>query len=81
MRTIVGLTGASGSEIAVQFLKRCPGEKYLILSRWGKAVLHQETGLTPPDLSPYVQKIFSNEDMNAPFASGSTPFDQYVILP
>ena len=58
MRTIVAITGASGAQIAVEFLKRCPGEKFLIMSRWGKAVLHQETGLTPVDLSPYVEKVW-----------------------
>lgn len=81
MRTVVAITGASGTMVAVEFLKRCPGEKYLILSRWGKAVLHQETGLGPHDLSPFVQKIFSGEDLNAPFASGSVPFDHYVVMP
>ncbi len=81
MRTVIGITGASGSAVAVEFLKRCPGEKFLILSRWGKAVLHQETGLTPADLLPYVTQIFSNEDLNAPFASGSTSFDRYAIVP
>jgi|SRR5882672_7571067 len=75
------MTGASGSAVGVEFLKRCPGEKYLILSRWGKSVLVQETGLKPADLAPYVEKIFSADDMNAPFASGSVPFDQYVVLP
>lgn len=81
MRTVVGITGASGAALAVSFLKRCPGEKYVVLSRWGKSVLHQETGLTSDDLAPFADKIFSNEDMNAPFASGSIPFDQYVVLP
>src|SRR5258706_4419430 len=81
MRTIVAITGASGAQVAVEFLKRCPGEKFLIISRWGKSVLYQETGLTPQDLSGHVEKIFSNEDMNAPFASGSVPFDQYVVMP
>lgn len=81
MRTVVAITGASGSAVAVEFLKRCPGDKYLVMSRWGKAVMHQETGLTPDDLAPYVKKIFSGDDMNAPFASGSVPFDHYVILP
>ncbi len=81
MRTIVGITGASGAALAVAFLKRCPGEKFVVLSRWGKSVLHQETGLTTEDLAPYADKIFSNEDLNAPFASGSTPFDQFVVLP
>lgn len=81
MRTVVSITGASGTAVAVEFLKRCPGEKFLILSRWGKAVLHQETGLTSEDLLPFVEKIFSGDDLNAPFASGSIPFDQYVVLP
>ncbi len=81
MRTIVAMTGASGSAVGVEFLKRCPGEKYLILSRWGKSVLVQETGLGAEVLSPFVQKIFSADDLNAPFASGSVPFDAYVVLP
>lgn len=81
MRTVIAMTGASGSRIAVEFIKRCPGEKFLILSRWGKSVLYQETGLKPEDLSGYVQGLYSGEDMNAPFASGSVPFDQYVVLP
>ncbi len=81
MRTVVAITGASGGNVAVEFLKQCPGEKFLILSRWGKAVLHQETGLRPDDLSPHVSKIFSADDMNAPFASGSISFDRYVIVP
>ena len=46
MRTIIAITGASGSTLAVDFIKRLPGEKYLIVTRWGKSVLHQETGLT-----------------------------------
>ncbi len=81
MKTVVAITGASGASVAVEFLKRCPGEKHLVISRWGKAVLHQETGLTTDDLAPYVEKIYSGDDMNAPFASGSVPFDHYVILP
>ena len=81
MRTIVGITGASGGAVAVEFLKRCPGEKYLIVSKWGKSVLFQETGLSLEDLMPYVDKVFSSDDLNAPFASGSVSFDQYVVMP
>jgi len=77
----VAITGASGSAVALEFLKKCPGEKYLIVSRWGKSVLFQETGLTVEALAPFVTRIFSNEDLNSPLASGSNQFDQYVILP
>ena len=81
MRTIIAFTGASGAAVGVEFLKRCPGEKFVVFSRWGKAVLFQETGLTPEDLAPHCAGVFSGDDFNAPFASGSTPFDQYVIVP
>lgn len=81
MRIIMGMTGASGAAFGVRFLRDCPGEKFLVMSRWARSVLHQETGLTLEELAPYVRKVFSNEDMNAPFASGSNPFDAFVILP
>ena len=82
MRLIVGLTGASGAIYAVEFLRRIVEiETYLIVSRWGRSVLHQETGLTVENMSNFVRKVYSNEDMNAPFASGSNVFDALVILP
>lgn len=82
MRLILGVTGASGSIFAVEFLRRCAAEEnYLVVTRWGRSVLHQETGLSVENLSGFVKKVFSNEDLNAPFASGSNPFDALVILP
>ncbi|MBL0058007.1 MAG: UbiX family flavin prenyltransferase [Elusimicrobia bacterium] len=82
MRIVLGMTGASGSIFAVEFLRRLSGEdSYLILSRWGRSVLHQETGLTAENLSTFTKRIFSNDDMNSPLASGSNPFDALVILP
>lgn len=81
MKIIVGLTGASGSVFAVEFLKICPWEKYLIASRWGKSVLAQETGLTLESLTPYTKKIFANEDLASPLASGSNFFFAMVVLP
>ena len=81
MRIVVGMTGASGSIFGVEFLRRCPAEKYLILTKWGRYVLKEETGLTEPHLAEHVKKSFSDDDLSAPFASGSTPFDALVILP
>ena len=81
MRIIIGLTGASGAVFGVDFLRRCPGEKYLILTKWGRYVLKEETGLTEHHLAEHVKKSFADEDLAAPFASGSTPFDALVILP
>ncbi len=81
MRTIVGMTGASGAVFGVDFLRRCPGEKFLILTKWGRYVLKEETGLTEHHLAEHVKRSFSDEDLSAPFASGSNPFDALVILP
>lgn len=82
MRIVLGVTGASGSIYAVEFLRGLASEEvYLILSRWGKSVLHQETGLTAEHLSTLAKRLFSNDDMNAPLASGSNPVDAVVILP
>ncbi len=81
MRIVVGITGSSGAVYAVEFLKKCSEEKFLIISKWGKAVLKDEMNYTEEDLKPYVKKIFSDGDLSAPFASGSNPFDAMVIIP
>jgi len=81
MRIVVGMTGASGSIFGVEFLRRCPAEKFLILTKWGRYVLKDETGLTEHHLAEYVKHTFPDEDLSGPFASGSTPFDALVILP
>ncbi|MBI4597839.1 MAG: UbiX family flavin prenyltransferase [Candidatus Omnitrophica bacterium] len=81
MRIIVGMTGASGAAVGVDFLRRCPAEKYLILTKWGRYVLKEETGLTEHHLAEHVKKSFSDDDLAAPFSSGSNPFDALVIHP
>ncbi len=81
MRIVVGITGSSGAVYAVEFLKRCPGDKFLIVSKWGKALLKDEMNCTEKDLQPYIRKQFPNDDLTAPLASGTNRFDAYVILP
>jgi flavin prenyltransferase len=81
VRTLVGITGASGAAFAVDFLKRCPGERFLIVSEWGKTILKDELGLTPADLAPYVTGTFADGDLTAPFSSGTNRHDAFVIVP
>ena len=81
MRIVIGMTGASGFIFGVDFLRRCQAEKYLVLSKWGRYTLKEETGLTEHHLAEHVKKTFSDDDLAAPFSSGSTPFDALVILP
>jgi 4-hydroxy-3-polyprenylbenzoate decarboxylase len=80
-RYLIGMTGASGSIFGADFVRRCPGEKYLVLSDWARQVLFSETGLKPTDLEPHVKKIFADSDLAAPFSSGSNRYDAYVVVP
>src|SRR5437867_3322699 len=80
-RYLIGITGASGAAFGVDFVRRCPGDKYLVLSDWGRKVLHSETGLKPSDLERDVKATFSDADLAAPFSSGSNRFDAFVIIP
>jgi 4-hydroxy-3-polyprenylbenzoate decarboxylase len=80
-RYLIGMTGASGAIHGADFVKRCPGEKYLVLSDWARQVLHGETGLKPKDLEPHVKKIYADNDLAAPFASGSNRYDALVLIP
>jgi polyprenyl P-hydroxybenzoate/phenylacrylic acid decarboxylase-like protein len=81
MKTVVGITGSSGAVYALDFLKKCPGKKYLIVSAWGKVLLRDELGMSVKDLEPYVDSVFSDDDLTAPMASGSNFFDSLVVLP
>lgn len=81
MRTVVVITGASGSVFGLELLRRLPGEKLAIVTKWGKVVLKDELGLTAADLSPHARAVYSDEDLSAALASGSNPFDAVVVLP
>ena len=81
MRIVVGITGSSGAAYAVEFLKQCDADKFLIVSKWGKVLLNDELKLSVKDLLPHVKREFSDDDLAAPVASGSNPIDALVILP
>jgi 4-hydroxy-3-polyprenylbenzoate decarboxylase len=81
MKIIVGITGSSGAVYALDFLKQSTADKYLIISKWGKALLKDELNITEKELQPYIKRQFSNDDLAAPIASGSNHFDACVILP
>ncbi|MBK8232212.1 MAG: UbiX family flavin prenyltransferase [Candidatus Eisenbacteria bacterium] len=81
MRVLIGITGASGAAFGVDFVRSCPGEKYLIVSDWGRAVLQDELDLKLDALRPHVSGIFSDKDLAAPFSSGSNRYDAFVIVP
>lgn len=77
----MGITGASGVAYGVDFLRRCPDDKYLVASKWGKYVLNEELGLQVDEMRPWVNEIYSDSNLASPFSSGSNHFDSLVIVP
>ncbi|HZK77062.1 MAG TPA: flavoprotein, partial [Candidatus Kapabacteria bacterium] len=77
IRIAVGITGSSGAVYAMDFLRRCPHEKFVIVSKWGKAVMKDELKLPDPLVAivPFCKKIFSDSDLTAPLASGTNHID------
>ncbi len=82
-RIAVGITGSSGAVYAMDFLKRCPLDKFVVISKWGKAVMKDELALADPvaSVASYCKKIFSDADLTAPLASGTNHIDALVIVP
>lgn len=81
MKIVVGITGSSGAVYALDFLKKSTADKFLVISKWGKALLKDELNMDEADLLPYVKRQFDNRDLTAPIASGSNFIDAVVILP
>lgn len=81
MRTVVGITGASGALFTLDFLKRLEGEKIVVPTKWGLQLLAHEAELSISGLEALGAKIYHDSDLAAPVASGSFPFDAMVILP
>lgn len=81
MRTVVVITGASGSVFGVELLKRLPGRRFAIVTKWGKLVLKDETGLGVRDLEALCDGVVPDEDLASPLSSGSNPFDAVAVLP
>lgn len=81
MRVVVGLTGSSGAIYGVRFLERCPGDKFLVVSKWGEKVLEHELAMSLEDLKPHTKAVFRDDDLAAPFSSGSNRYDALVLMP
>lgn len=83
-KIIVGVSGASGSILAVRFLetlKKLGHESFLIASEPAKKILVHETDITFNDLKKLATKSFDNKDFFASVASGSFKTDGMVIIP
>jgi flavin prenyltransferase len=84
-RIVVGMTGATGAVLGVEVLRRlqrCSDvETHLVLSRWARATIHLETGLSAGDVGGLADVIYSWDDQAAAISSGSYRVQGMVIVP
>jgi 4-hydroxy-3-polyprenylbenzoate decarboxylase len=85
VRLIVGMTGATGAVFGVRLLQM-PAElpeveTYLVLSRWARATIELETGLSVADVTALADVSYAPEDQGAAISSGSFRTDGMVIVP
>jgi len=91
---VVAITGASGGCYGLRLLERAAervAEVHLVVSRRGAQVLHHETdvevdldGLTVRGLSGRAAertRLHHPDDLEAPFASGSSACDAMAVIP
>lgn len=81
MKTVVGITGASGSVYGIRLLSVLPGHKVVVLSEDGAKIARAETGMGTNEIAALADECFANDDLEAPMASGSSRFDAMVIAP
>jgi 4-hydroxy-3-polyprenylbenzoate decarboxylase len=85
MRLIVGMTGATGAALGVQLLRELREhdevETHLVLSRWARATIDLETGLSVRDVTDLADVHYSPDEQGAAISSGSFRTDAMVIVP
>ena len=85
MDIVVGITGASGTLLAVRLLEALKESNtintHLILSDWAKKNLEIETDYSLSYVESLGVEVYDNNDLGAKVSSGSYPIDGMIIIP
>jgi 4-hydroxy-3-polyprenylbenzoate decarboxylase len=78
------VSGASGAPIALRVLRalseaRVPVD--LVVTSGARTVLREECNLEPDALRPWATRVYGDDDLVAPIASGSVPTRGMVVVP
>ncbi len=73
MKIVIAITGASGANLGVKFIKKLPKEyeKFVIISENAKVVLQKENNI----------EILNDKEISASISSGSFKTDAMCIIP
>ena len=83
-RVIVALTGASGINYAVDFLKALKGrevETHLVLSQWAEKLIEEESEATIEEVKQLASFVHDEKDMASSIASSSFLVESMVVIP
>lgn len=83
MRVSVGVTGASGAIYGyslILVLAEMGIDVHVIYTKMGEKVLEYECGVTLDNIKKYA-KVYCNNDLFTPLASGSFYIDSMVVVP
>ncbi|MFA6804486.1 MAG: UbiX family flavin prenyltransferase [Candidatus Methanomethylophilaceae archaeon] len=81
MRSVVAISGASGSIYGIRLLQELPGVKILVMSETAKAIVPEETGLSVEQVYAMADKVYEDTDLFASIASGSFEYDCMFVIP
>lgn len=84
MRLVVAITGASGAIYGIRVLEECRRndvKTHLILSKWAKATIQEETEYTAEEVRDLADFCHEEEDLAAPVSSGSFKSTGMIIAP
>ena len=83
-RIIIGITGASGVIYGIEILKELTKkdlESHLIISESGKKNIILETDYSIIEVESMANKVYNNDDLEAPLASGSFLTSGMIVAP
>ncbi|SDQ15789.1 UbiX family flavin prenyltransferase [Actinopolyspora saharensis] len=84
MRLVVAMTGATGAVLGIRLLEALGDlgvETHLVVSRWARATIVQETGHTVDEVTEMASTVYRPEDQGAVPSSGSFRCDGMVVAP
>lgn len=84
MRIIVGITGASGAILGIRTLEALQSlgvETHLVMSRWARATLLQETGWSCDRVEALASVVHAGDNQAAAISSGSFKTDGMIVAP
>lgn len=83
-RIIIGITGATGVIYGIEILKELAKkdlEIHLVISESGKKNINLETDYSLTNIESMAYRVYSNDDLGAPTASGSFLTRGMIIAP